>query len=162
MQAADLEATLAQQMRHWDLDISGGVRYGKLQYSNPILTLYNPGTVTFEGVGPTASLNGRRNLGNSGLSLFGNVRGSLMMGNIRTGSLLINVPRGTIQDEVMTVFENQLGVAWNYRLPNNMLFEVRTAWETQYWMSDTLSDDFYGIGSNLALMGPSVGVELRY
>ena len=162
VRATDVEITLAQRMRHWDLDVSGGLRYGKLQYSNPVLTLYNPGTVTFEGGGPTASLNGRRILGNSGLSVFGNVRGSIMIGDIRTASLLVNVPRGTIQDEVMTVFENQLGVAWNHSLPNDIRLEVRAAWETQYWMSSTLADDFYGVGSNLALMGPTVGFELRY
>lgn len=162
VQAADTEVTLSQRLRHWDLEVSGGLRYGKLEYTNPPLTLYGPGTVKFEGFGPTASCNGRRSLGNSGFSLFGNVRGALMIGDINTGSLLLNIPAGSIEDEVMTVFENQLGVAWNYRLPNHMLLEVRTAWETQYWMNSTLADDFYGIGSNLALMGPTLGVELRY
>jgi hypothetical protein len=162
VQAADTEVTMSQRMRHWDLEVSGGLRYGKLEYTNPPLTLYGPGIVKFEGVGPTASLNARRSLGNSGFALFGNVRGSLMIGDIETASLLLNIPAGSIEDEVMTVFENQLGVAWNYHLPNHMLLEVRTAWETQYWMNSTLEDDFYGIGSNLALMGPTLGVELRY
>ena len=162
VQAADTEVTIYQRMRHLDLELSGGLRYGKLEYTNPPLTLYGPGTVKFEGFGPTASCNGRRSLGNSGFSLFGNVRGSMMIGDIQTGSLLLTIPAGSIEDEVMTVFENQLGVAWNYQMPNHMLLEVRTAWETQYWMNSTLADDFYGIGSNLALTGPTVGVELRY
>ncbi len=162
VQAADTEVTMSHRMRHWDLDVSGGLQYGKLEYSNPSLSLYGPGTVKFEGVGPTASCNVRRSLGKSGFSLFGNVRGSLMIGDIETASLLLNIPAGSIEDEVMTVVENQLGVAWNYQLPNQMLLEVRTAWETQYWMNSTLEDDFYGIGSNLALMGPTLGVELRY
>jgi hypothetical protein len=162
VQAVDGEVTLAQGMRHWDLEVCGGLRYGKLQYSNPELTLYNPGLVTFEGVGPTIGISGRRILGHSGFSLFGNVRGALMIGDIRTGSLLLTVPRGTIQDEVMKTFENQLGVAWNRNLPNHMFLEVRTAWETQYWMSDSLSDDVFGVGSNLAFMGPTLAVELRY
>jgi len=162
VQAADTEVTMAQRMRHIDLEFSGGLRYGQLKYTNPPLTLYGPGTVSFEGVGPTASLNAQRSLGNSGFSLFGNVRGSVMIGDIRTASLLLNIPAGSIEDEVMTVFENQLGVAWNYHLTNQMLLEVRTAWETQYWANSTLEDDFYGIGSNLALMGPTLAVELRY
>lgn len=53
----------------------------------------------------------------------------------------------------MTVFENQIGIAWNYTLPNQMLFEAKAAWESQYWMSSTLASDYYGIGSNLALFG---------
>ena len=162
VQAADAEVTLAQTMRHWNLGVTGGLRYGKLQYASPPLTAYNPGMVAFEGFGPTTSIIGRRNLGNSNFSLFGSVRGSLMIGDIRTASLLVNVPRGTIEDEVMTVLENQLGVAWNSQLPYNMLLEVRTSWESQYWMSTTLESDYYGIGSNLALMGPSLAVELRY
>ncbi len=162
VQAADTEVTLSQRLRHWDLEVSGGLRYGKLEYTNAPLTLYGPGTVKFEGFGPTASCNGRRSLGNSGFSLFGNVRGALMIGDINTGSLLLNIPAGSIEDEVMTVFENQLGLAWNYQMSNHMLLEVRTAWETQYWMNSTLEDDFYGIGSNLALMGPTLAVELRY
>jgi len=162
VQAADTEVTMLQRMRHWDVEVSGGLRYGKLEYTNPPLTLYGPGTVKFEGFGPTASFNGRRCLGNSGFSLFGNVRGSLMIGDIRTASLLLTIPAGSIEDEVMTVFENQLGVAWNYDLPYHMRLEVRTAWETQYWRNSTLEDDFYGIGSNLAFMGPTLAVELRY
>ncbi|MBL8816560.1 MAG: hypothetical protein JNL58_11065 [Planctomyces sp.] len=162
LQAADTEVTMLQRMRHLDLELSGGVRYGQLEYTNPPLTLYGPGIVRFEGFGPTASLNARRALGKSGFSLFGNVRGSVMIGDIRTASLLLNIPTGSVEDEVMTVFENQLGVAWNHNLTNQLLLEVRTAWETQYWSNSTLEDDFYGIGSNLALMGPTLAVELRY
>jgi hypothetical protein len=43
-----------------------------------------------------------------------------------------------------------------------MVFELRTGWETQYWMNSTLEDDFYGIGSNLGLSGPTVAVELKF
>lgn len=162
VQAADAEFTMAQRLRHCDLEFSGGLRYGQLEYSNPPLTLYGPGTVKFEGVGPTASLNAQRALGSSGISVFGNVRGSVMLGDIQTGSVLLNIPAGSLEDEVMTVFENQLGVAWSHDLTNQLLLEVRTAWETQYWANSTLEDDFYGIGSNLALMGPTIAVELRY
>jgi len=162
VEAADTEVTLAQVLRRWNLDVSGGLRYGKLQYSNPGLTVFNPGTVTFEGIGPTAALGLRRGLENSGFSLFGNARGSLMVGDIRTAAVLVNVPRGTVEDEVMTTIENQFGVAWNHQFSNHMLLEVRTAWESQYWMNSLLSDNYYGVGTNLALMGPTLGVELRY
>ncbi len=162
LQAADTEVTMLQRMRHLDLEFSGGLRYGQLEYTNPPLTLYGPGIVRFEGFGPTASLNARRSLGKSGFSLFGNVRGSVMIGDIRTASLLLNIPTGSVEDEVMTVFENQLGVAWNHNLTNQVLLEVRTAWETQYWSNSTLEDDFYGIGSNLALTGPTLAVEFRF
>lgn len=162
LDVADAEVTLAQRLRHFDLELSGGLRYGKLQYSNGVPALFSVGTLTFEGVGPTASLSGRRALGNSGISIFGNVRGSMMIGDLRNQSLLTLMPAGTIEDEIMTVAENQMGIAWNRNLLSTWRLEIRTAWETQYWMSSTISDDVYGIGSNLALTGPTVAVELRY
>lgn len=163
LDVADLEVTLAQRLRHWDLGVTGGVRYGQLQYSNPSPTLFaGAGMVTFEGVGPTVSLNGRRMIGNSGVSLFGNVRGSMLAGSVRNGGVLVNLLPATIHGEIMTVAENQLGVAWTRDLSQTFQLELRTAWETQYWMSDTLSDDVYGVGTNLALTGPTLAVELKY
>lgn len=162
LDVADAEVTFGQRLCNWDLEVSGGVRYGKLQYSNGSESLYKVGSLTFEGVGPTASLSGRRILGASGLSLFGNVRGSMLMGHVNNGSMLTYMPAGSIENEIMTIAENQLGVAWTRNLNNTWQFEVRGAWETQFWMSSMLSDDVYGIGSNLALAGPSVAFELRY
>ncbi len=160
LSVADAEVTLGQQLRHWDLEVSGGLRYGKLQYSNATPSLFGVGYMTFEGVGPTASLSARRALSSSGVSLFGNVRGSMMIGDIRNGSLLTYMPAGTIEEEIMTVAENQMGIAWTRDLSATWQLQVRTAWETQYWMSSAISDDVYGIGSNLALTGPTIAVEL--
>lgn len=162
MEAVDTEVTLDQRLRHWDIQVSGGVRYGNLQYRSDVATLFGVGTVAFEGVGPTVSIGGRRGLGNSGVSLFGNLRGSMLFGEIKNQSPLVSMPAGTISNEVMTIADNQLGVAWTRNLSSTWQFEVRTAWETQYWMNSTLSDDVFGIGSNLALTGPTVAVELRY
>lgn len=162
MEAIDTEVTLDQRLRHFDLELSAGVRYGTLQYRSDVATLFGVGTVTFEGVGPTISLGGRRDLGNSGFRLFGNLRGSMLFGHINNSAPLVSMPAGTFRNEVMTIADNQLGISWNRDLTSTWQFEVRTAWETQYWMSSTLSDDVYGIGSNLALTGPTVAVELRY
>lgn len=165
LSATDLEMTLDQRLRHFDLEVSAGLRYGKLTYSNGTPTLFGligVGQVTFEGIGPTASIGGRRALGNTGLSLFGNVRGSVLVGDLRNGAVLWNMPAGSIEDEVMTVAENQLGVGYTRTLSNDMVFELRTAWETQYWLNSTLEDDFYGIGSNLGLSGPTIAVELKF
>jgi hypothetical protein len=162
LDAVDTEVTLGQRLCNWDLEVSGGVRYGKLQYSNGTPSLYGVGMLTFEGVGPTAGLSGRRILGDSGLSLFGNIRGSLLMGHINNGSLLTNMPRATISDEIMTIAENQLGVAWTRNVTSVLQLEIRGAWETQFWLNSTMSNDTYGIGSNLALSGPTIAVEMRY
>lgn len=162
MEAIDTEVTLDRKLRHFDMQLSGGIRYGNLQYRSDVATLFGVGTVTFEGIGPTMSIGGRRNLGDSGVSLFGNLRGSLLFGGIRNNAPLVSMPAGDFSNEVMTIADHQMGIAWNRNLSSTWQFEVRTAWETQYWMSSTLSDDVYGIGSNLALTGPTISVELRY
>lgn len=87
---------------------------------------------------------------------------SILWGEILNASMLLKMPNGPIRDEILTTVENQLGVAWATRVGRVGTLELRTAWETQLWMSDTLSDDFFGIGSNLGLMGPTVAVEFRY
>ena len=162
MDVADTEITLDQRLRHWDMQISGGLRYGRLEYSNETPTLFGVGTATFEGVGPTFALNGRRAISNTGFSIFGNVRGSVLVGDIRNAALLPFMPAVTLEDEVMTVAENQLGVAWTHDVNQFVQLDIKTAWETQYWMNSTLSDDVYGIGSNLGFTGPTLSVELRY
>ena len=162
LEAIDTEVTLDQRLRHFDLEMSAGVRYGNLQYRSDVSTLFGVGTVTFEGIGPTVSIGGRRALGDSGFSLFGNLRGSMLFGGIRNNAPLVYMPAGDFSNEVMTIADNQLGLAWTQDLTSTWQLEIRSAWETQYWMSSTLSDDVYGIGSNLALTGPTVAVELRY
>ena len=162
MDVADTEITLDQRLRHWDMQVSAGLRYGRLEYSNETPTLFGVGTATFEGVGPTFALNGRRAIGNSGFSFFGNVRGAILIGDIRNSALLPFMPAVRLEDEIMTVAENQLGVAWTHDLNKFVQLDVKTAWETQYWMNSSLSDDVYGIGSNLGFTGPTLSVELRY
>ena len=162
MDVADTEITLDQRLRHWDMQVAAGLRYGRLEYSNDTPTLFGVGTATFEGVGPTFALNGRRAISNTGFSFFGNVRGSVLIGDIRNSALLPFMPAVRLEDEIMTVAENQLGVAWTHDLNKFVQLDVKTAWETQYWMNSSLSDDVYGIGSNLGFTGPTLSVELRY
>jgi hypothetical protein len=84
------------------------------------------------------------------------------MGDIRNSALLPFMPAVTLEDEVMTVAENQLGIAWTHDVNQFVQLDIKTAWETQYWMNSSLSDDVYGIGSNLGFTGPTLSVELRY
>jgi len=166
LQAADLEATVTQRVWKWDTVLAGGARYGKLGYtSNASLgafPVFGIGTATFEGVGPTVALEGRRRLGASAFSLYGNVRGSALFGTIANRSLFTSMPASKIEGEVMGVAENQLGVAWDRVLQNGLVVEARAVWETQYWMNSTLSDNTYGIGTNLGLIGPTIGFLLSY
>lgn len=162
LQAADLEATVTQRVWNWDTLLSAGARYGKLGYVNKQATVFGVGSATFEGVGPTVAMEGRRRLGGSAFSLYGNLRGSALFGTVANQSLFTFMPRSTISGEVMGVAENQLGLAWDRVTANGLVIEARAVWETQYWMNSTLSDDVYGIGTNLGLIGPTVGLQIAY
>lgn len=162
VQAVDLEATTAHRLGRWDTLLAAGVRYGKLGYINDVASIFGVGTATFEGVGPTVAVEGRRRLGGSAFSLYGNVRGSALFGTIANKSLFTSMPASTITGEVMGVAENQLGIAWERVTEGGLVVEVRACWETQYWMNSTLSDDTYGIGTNLGLIGPTIGLLIGY
>lgn len=162
LQAADLEATTAHRLGRWDTLLSAGSRYGKLGYINSAASIFGVGTATFEGVGPTVAVEGRRRLGGSAFSFYGNVRGSALFGSINNAALFQQMPASTIHGEVMGVAENQLGISWDRVTENGLVIEVRACWETQYWMNSTLSDDVYGIGTNLGLIGPTVGLQIAY
>ena len=162
LQAADLEATVTQRVWNWDTLLSAGARYGKLGYVNKEASIFGVGTATFEGVGPTVALEGRRRLGGSAFSLYGNIRGSALFGTIANKSLFTSMPRSNITGEVMGVAENQLGITWDWVASNGLVIEARAVWETQYWMNNTLSDDVYGIGTNLGLIGPTIGLLISY
>lgn len=161
MDVVDAEATFRSQLRHWDLGVSGGVRYGYLGYTGDGVVIA-PGQLTFEGIGVTTAIDGRRRIGNSGFSLFGNVRGSMLIGELHNGQPTAGLAYGSVEDEIMHVVENQMGLAWTAETDSGIVLEVRGAWETQFWLNDTLADDDFGIGTNLALSGPSVAIELTY
>lgn len=166
LQTADLEATFTQRIWNFDTLLSAGARYGKLGYMNNasvgVLPIFGVGSATFEGVGPTVALEGRRRLGGSAFSLYGNVRGSALFGTIANKLLFTSMPRSNITGEVMGIAENQLGITWDWVASNGLVIEARAVWETQYWMNNTLSDDVYGIGTNLGLIGPTIGLLLSY
>lgn len=162
VQSADTEIVSAQNVQGTQFEFAAGVRYGKLEYFNDGVTLFGAGGVTFEGVGPTIAIDIRRDVADTGLTLFGNLRGAALVGDIANNSLLLNIPAGKINDELMTVLENQLGVAWRTDVFQGSTLVLQAAWETQHWQNNTLSDDVYGIGSNLLLMGPTISATLEY
>ncbi len=146
MDVLDLEFTLNEQLRNWDLMLTGGVRYGRVDITAPAPMNVN---AYFEGIGPTASLEAVRHFGDRGLYLIGNGRTSLLFGDINDG--------GTVfEDDIVTVLESQLGVGYSRNLDRATL-TLRTVWETQFW----LNDSFFG-GADLGFAGPTSSIELRF
>lgn len=163
LDTADLEFVFHHDTSRWNFDFSAGVEYSKLQYSADVATaVIGQGTATFEGVGPAFGINAEHKLGNSTFSFFGSARAAFLMGSIKNEALLINMPRAEIKDETAQVYQNQLGVIWQPELSDRVGVAVRAAWETQFWLNETFSDDSFGIGSNLSLTGPMVSAELSF
>ncbi len=153
MDVIDLELNLTEQLRNYNLMISGGVRYARMGLNSTIIDTAFPRLV-FEGGGPTAALESTREFGDRGLYLIGNIRGSLLFGDL--------VFQGNkYQDETTVVLENQLGVGMTRNLGRATL-NLRTVWETQVWLNDTMADVGIGFGSNLGFGGPTSSIELRY
>ena len=159
---AELEFVFHKAFCRLNVDMSAGVQYGRLEYSATTPTAVGVGSVRFEGVGPVFAMNAEHQLGDSRLSLFGGTRASFLMGEIRNAALLVNVPRSTIHDEMMQVYQNQLGMVWKPQLFDQVDIAVKAGWETQFWLNDVLADDSYGIGSNLSLTGPMVSLEATF
>ena len=151
MDTLDLDLTLRERFRRWDLLVSGGVRYGRNSYGSD--TIFGPGEARFEGFGPTIALEAERKIGCRGLRLIGNFRGSMLFGDDDFFGT-------TVDDELMGVLDNQLGIGWNRRLGRSVV-DVRAVWESQFWLNNALSDTVFGFGSNLGFTGPTVAVELR-
>jgi hypothetical protein len=109
MDVLDLEATLQEEFCNFDILLSGGVRYGRVGF-NPL----GLGQLSFEGTGPTVSIQADREIGSRGIHLIGNVRASLLMGQITNPADVANrfqtIP--STHDDLTTVLESQLGIGW--------------------------------------------------
>ena len=139
--------------------VSGGVRYGRMGLNLGTLGIgLGNGELAFEGVGPTVSLEATRAFGDRNLYLIGNARTSLLFGDWNDYPFAFAL---SIDDELTTVFESQLGVGYTCDLRCGTL-TLRTVWETQFWMNDTIADDFNGFGSNLGFAGPTSTFELKF
>lgn len=161
LDSLETEITLRERFRKWDLDLGAGIRWGQYSITGDGVVTF-PGRLTYKGIGPTFSVNGRRPLGDSRFSLLANFRGGLLLGEIHNTHPARGLAIGGVEDEIAIALENQIGLAWSRPIFNDAILEFRGVWETQFWLNETISDDVYGIGTNLGLSGPSVAVEIRY
>lgn len=161
-QTVDVEIYTRHEYEIGDLWIGGGVRYGSLRYSNVGGdTPFNPGRVDFEGVGPVLALAAKRDIGGSSY-LLARTKAAVLYGDLTSNSLLVNMPAGTIQDEVMYCFECQLGYGFTAEISNDLIFAFEATLESQVLANNSLQNDYFGIGSNLGMFGPALKLELLY
>ncbi len=147
MDVLDVEATMRKDFGNWDLQVAGGVRYGREEMS------YNGDQICFEGTGLTVAAEVMRPVCNGNWSLLGNFRGSLLYGETRdTGLLWV----GPSADEIMQVWEMQLGVEYARELFAGEV-AIQFLWEAQYWQNSTIAVYM----TNLGFSGPTLKVEFR-
>ncbi len=163
--AFDFEFTQRGDFCNWNLQAAAGLRYGSLEVRNnnidfsiiPAALFLLPGVgVDFDGVGPTLALQGNRQLGCSGFSLFASGRTSLLFGDTDITTPFLLGGNIAIQDDMVNVTEIQIGV--NHERCLNECYTLTSGifWETQRWDSDS------GALGDVGFMGLGLRSGLRY
>ena len=151
MDVVDVEATLNEELRNFDLLLSGGVRYGRQSIRPPGLEL------RFEGIGPTLSMHASREVGTHGLELVGNLRTSLLIGEFHFSPGI----GARTDDEIQTVLEPQLGVAYT-RQVGHLELSSKLVYETQFWLNDALTEIALADSSSILFSGPTISFQARF
>jgi len=163
VEAVDFELSQRGRFGVWDWLATGGVRYVDLglqeqEINFEVLSDFawsgNTG-YEFEGTGPTFSLMGLRNIGQTGLSVYGRGRTALLFGDLEHASAFRTSGRYTVADEFMQIWEFQLGANFEANLGCVDLLSG-IFWETQRWDSDS---DLFG---DLAFNGFGVTTGIRF
>jgi hypothetical protein len=169
----DLEATKRFTPGQWNLLVAAGLRYAHMSQNyraggtltvpvtGEILTEDLRASHNFNGLGPTLALESKRALGDSGLSFYGNARGSVLFGNGRQranrsnivtlgGVTLANVleDNETSQDDVLSVGELEVGAEYGANAGRFRWF-VQAGFVGQVWLGA-------GNASNTAAFGGGV------
>lgn len=147
METLDLEVTQTEQLFNWNFDLSMGVRWGQ---DRNALYVGIPGgpiaiaTQDFQGAGGTIALGAWRPVGCRGVSLFLNNRASLLYGQNGYGLGAAIPPIGNFpglavsgfaksEQEVVAVYEMQVGAEWSRQMDNGNRLYARAALECQVW-----------------------------
>ena len=142
----DLEATKEITSGCWSFEGAFGGRYARLEQDQTLIATSTYDTESafasryLSGTGITGFLEARRIVGdcNGNVSLFANVRGSVLWGN-DYGAVggTINANRSSMQDatsNTLCIIETQIGVEWTHPLECICgTFFARSAYEFQQW-----------------------------
>jgi hypothetical protein len=172
----DLETMQEIHWGCWGVNVGAGLRYGSVvqELSTQIIEpgiAYNVTlnqTGSFFGIGPTLFAEFHRPIGESGLALVANLRGSLLFGTDTNAITVTNnavVPPTTMpylakQDQAVGIAEIQMGLEWTRSLSQGRSLFVQALWEGQIW--DGMQNSayyYYGSGqTNLGLDGFSFSI----
>lgn len=159
--AIDAELSQRGEFGIWDLFVTAGARYSNLSLREQAINFealsdivwFGSTGFEFQGAGPTLSIAGERQIGNTGTSFFARGRSSLLFGDTELFSAFRSGGSYVSNDESLLVWELQLGSNIERRFET---FDLLTGifWEAQKWDSDnnTLGDiAFHGFGVTTGL-----------
>lgn len=174
--SVDVETTFEWQTGQWFFVLSTGGRYLRLTQSYDA-TLNNPGGATerqrlssvnrFNGGGPTVAAEARWDLGPSRWSLFGLLRGSLLVGQVDNDVLFTDVSPGVFAissqassslTRLLPVTELELGVEYGSQWRGTNYF-LRTAVVNQVYFDAGNASNQDG---NLSLFGMQFSLGVNY
>jgi hypothetical protein len=176
----DLEAVQTFGRNGWSGLVSGGVRWAQIRQQYRLTAVPTVGltdalgsTHSFDGIGPTASLELRQRLWDTGFSLFGSGRAAILFGNsdqhvvqVLDGALVADATTG--QFDVIPVGELEIGT----------MYDWDTGFGNAFVSASLVGMTFFGAGnsanvesaftggadntSNLGFFGLSAAAGIRY
>lgn len=167
----DFDLTQDFNWRHTRLSLGGGLSYAGLRMDRNLALITATSVATerrtsrFQGIGPSVLAELKRQIGSSGISIVGGVRGTVLFGRERifaeyvstgqvdereTNSLSTNRCRGIVAASI--------GVQYDYEVCSGTDAFGRLSWEGQYWNG---FGNPVGDGGDLAFQGLGIAFGLR-
>jgi Legionella pneumophila major outer membrane protein precursor len=139
MQFLDVEGLDHRRAGSWDLLVSGGLRFMRVDetynaYNDAATLLSNR---SFQGIGPTVALEARRPFGISGLDLYGSARGSVVIGSANQEASEGGATSQAHQDRGVPIAELELGLEYDYAVGHARLFA----------QIGLVGQDWFGVGN---------------
>lgn len=168
--AEDLDFELAQSVQfcNWEFEIAGGARWAKV--SDDIFISWEEElglwARSFEGGGPTFALAARRPLGPNGLGLVANFRASFIYGDasFALSDDVMGIDddiQATIDDQVLEIYEIQVGAEWSKTMCGGWRFTGRAVLEGQVWELAPGPGPVGLFDTNLGFVGPSFSLAIE-
>ncbi len=149
LQVGDLEMTHLWRCGQWNFLVAAGVRYTFMEQTRDAAIDFATGARftdnavnKFSGAGPAFALESRRRLGDSGLSVYGNGRLSILFGTSQTdstfnvvnaqGIVTSNVVSNFSHDDTLSIGEAEVGVQWGRDCGRARIF-AQTGFIGQMW-----------------------------
>lgn len=173
LQAWDIEATQRIEWHSLRATLGVGVRIatmdqylrGDVRDGAGMLQESVSNDLQWEGAGPTMSLQASRCIAGSRLSIYGGLRGSLLMAEAdqkiyeMKGAFTTELEDAASQTELITALEMSIGLQWSQALGAHADWFARVGYEAQAWFDAGGPVDSH---STLALDGVSLALGLRY